>query len=284
MTPQKITESPSRIILKRWMKWGLLGLLGLGLVILASQIRFVELLRPLQSTVFWLEDRYRPWMEQQTVQHPLLLLPMAFMGGLVASLSPCILCLLPVNLGYIGTREIASRRDALFKASLFVLGVCTTLSLIGLFSGVAGAIAVQYRGHINVLVGLMIGVMGLGLLGVVPLPMPSFGKNLPIANPYSFGLTFALVASPCASPIMFAVVAAAGATGSQVYSVLTMLSYAIGYTMIIFLASLFTGLAQQTRQWLAHSGQILQVGGVVMLLLGSYYMVSGVNWLLVMQR
>lgn len=278
MTTPRTTASESKRSIKRWLGLGALGLLGLGLVIWASQMRLIEVLRPMQSFVFWLEDLYRPWMIQTTTQNPVLLLPMAFLGGLIASLSPCILSLLPVNLGYIGTREISSRRDALIKAGLFVLGVATTLSIIGLFSSVAAAIALQYRGYINILVGLLIVTLGLGLFGIVPLPMPSFGKHLPLANPYSFGLAFALVLSPCASPIMFAIIAAAGATGSQLLSVLTMVSYAVGYTMIIFLASLFTGFAKQTRGWLNHSSRILQIGGGLLVILGIYYMASGVNW------
>lgn len=282
MTPEKITESRSGRSLKRWAGLSLLTLLSLGLVIAASQIRFVELMRPMQNVVFWMEDLYRPWLARQT-SNPLLLMPVAFVGGLVASLSPCILSLLPVNLGYIGTREITSRRDAVVKAGLFVLGVCTTLSILGLFSSVMAAIAFQYRGYINILVGLLILTMGMNLLGIVPLPMPSFGKSLPIINPYTFGLTFALVVSPCASPILFSIIAAAGATGSKVFSVLTMMSYAIGYTMIIFLASLFTGLAKQTRGWLNQSSRFLKAGGILLTLLGAYYMATGMNWLSLMK-
>jgi cytochrome c-type biogenesis protein len=48
------------------------------------------------------------------------LLPLAFAGGLISSLSPCQLSLLGVNLSYIGTREFTSRKDALIKAIAFV--------------------------------------------------------------------------------------------------------------------------------------------------------------------
>jgi cytochrome c-type biogenesis protein len=58
--------------------------------------------------------------------------------------------------------------------------------------------------------------------------------NLPQAGSYGVGLTFALVSSPCASPVLFAVLAAAAATGSQILGTLTMVSYALGYTMLIY--------------------------------------------------
>lgn len=264
-----------------WGKWVLLFALALVVAILATQIRFARVFAPLQDLVFWLEGQFQPWFEAQT-QKPHLLLPMAFVGGLLASLSPCILCLLPVNLGYIGTRDITSRRDAVTKAGLFVLGVVTTLSLLGLVSSFAAAIALQFRGYINLLVGGLIVGMGLSLLGVFTFKLPSLPANWAIAGPYGFGLTFALVASPCASPVMVAVVAAAGATGSRFYSVLTMTSYALGYTAIIFFASLFTGLAKQARSALTYADTILRLGGGLLLLVGGYYLVSGLQWIVLM--
>jgi cytochrome c-type biogenesis protein len=188
------------------------------------------------------------------------------------------LALLPVNLSYIGTLKIESRWDAFSKAGLFVLGAVTILSLFGLVSSFAGTVMVEYRGYINIVVGLIMAVMGLWLLGVIKLPLPQMNLNLPQAGPYGVGLTFALVSSPCASPVLFAVLAAAAATGSQVLGTLTMVSYALGYTILIFLASLFTGLAKQSRNLLQHSETIIRLGSVALMVTGAYYLVTGTQW------
>ena len=83
---------------------------------------------------------------------------------------------------------------------------------------------------------------------------------------------------------MVAVLAAAGATGSRAYSVLTMTSYALGYTAIIFLASLFTGLAKQARTALTYSENLLRAGGMLLLLIGGYYLMSGTQWIFLMHQ
>lgn len=253
-----------------------LGTILLALV--ANQIRFVLWLEPLQNLVFHLEDQYQTWMDAQGTDNPLMLWVFAFGGGLIASISPCILCMLPVNLSYIGTRELTSRREAIAQAGLFVLGVVTTLSLLGLFSSFAGAVMVQYRGYINVVVGTVIVVMGLNLLGLLHLPLPQARLPIP-AGAYGFGLTFALVSSPCASPVMFAVLAAAATTGSVAISVVTMVCYALGYTTVIFWASLFAGLVTQTKSLLRYSSRLMQIGGSLMLLIGVYYVISGATWI-----
>ena len=94
------------------------------------------------------------------------------------------------------------------------------------------------------------------------------------------GFTFALVSSPCSSPVLFAVLAAAAASGSQLLAVMTMASYALGYTIIIFLASLLTGFAKQAKLLLNYSDGITKFGSVALILAGVYYLVTGVRWFL----
>jgi cytochrome c-type biogenesis protein len=259
---------------KKWLFYGGLGLLALILVLTLGPV----ISHPIERLISIVENRYQQWFNQQDTTNPFVLLPLAFLGGLLASVSPCILGLLPVNLSYIGTLKIKSRWDAFTKAGLFVLGAVTILSLFGLVSSFAGAVMVDYRGYINIVVGLIMALMGLWLMGIVKIPLPEMSVNLPNAGPYGVGLTFALISGPCASPVLFAVLTAAAATGSQVLGTLTMVSYALGYTILIFLASLFTGLAKQSNQLLKHSETIIRLGSVALIMTGVYYLFTGTQW------
>jgi cytochrome c-type biogenesis protein len=261
---------------KKWLMFGGLALLGLAIALLATG-PVSQALERLISTV---ENRYQEWFSQQDTANPLVLMPLAFIGGLVSSVSPCILAMLPLNLSYIGTRNITSRRDAFIKAGLFVLGNVIILSLFGLASSFAGAVMVEYRGHINVVVGAIILVMGFGLLGLIKIPLPEINVDGSNFGPFGVGLTYALVSSPCASPVLFAVLAAAAASGSQPLAVMTMASYAFGYTIIIFLASLLTGFAKQANLLLKYSEGITKFGSVALILAGIYYLITGVRWFL----
>jgi cytochrome c-type biogenesis protein len=280
--PSNSTESDRKLTrsfksFKPLLVYGGLGLLTLILVLTIGPI----VSHPIEQLISVIENRYQQWFDQQNTTNPLVLLPLAFIGGILASVSPCILALLPVNLSYIGTLNIQSRKDAFIKAGLFVLGAVTILSLFGLLSSFAGLVMVQYRGHINIIVGIIMAMMGLWLIEVINLPLPQLNINLPQSvGPYGVGLTFALVSSPCASPVLFAVLAAAAATGSQWLAILTMMSYGLGYTSLIFLASLFTGLAKQSRSLLKHSESITRFGSVALMITGGYYLLAGVKWFL----
>jgi cytochrome c-type biogenesis protein len=268
------TASHQARIRRKWLIYSGLGILTLVTILTLGPV----LSSPVERLISLVENHYQQWFDQQDTTNPLVLLPLAFVGGAIASVSPCILALLPVNLSYIGTLKIKSRWDAFNKAGLFVLGAVTILSLFGLVSSFAGAVMVEYRGYINIIVGLIMVVMGLWLIGVVKLPLPEMSMKLPKAGPFGVGLTFALVSSPCASPVLFAVLAAAAATGSQALGTLTMVSYALGYTLLIFLSSLFTGLAKQSKGLLKHSEGIIRFGSLALILTGGYYLFSGTQW------
>ena len=262
-------------------KWSILVGLGIFTTIAIVLTKNSEWFQPIENFISQAENQYEKWGESQPLTNSWLLIPFAFGGGLLASISPCILAMLPVNLSYIGTLNVKSRREAFWNATGFVLGVVTILSIFGLFSSVAGAVMVDFRGYINLAVGILIILMGLSTGGLFHLPLPQFQVSLPpFAGTYGVGLTFALISSPCASPVLFAVLAAAAATGSPVWSVLTMVAYALGYTAIIFASSLFAGLIKFTRQILINSDAVMRWGGLALILMGGYYVVSGVLWFL----
>jgi cytochrome c-type biogenesis protein len=275
ITPQPTgRETNIQKLPKKWLLFGGLALLGLVLALLITG----PISQALEHLISFVENRYQEWFSKQDTANPLVLMPLAFIGGLIASVSPCILALLPLNLSYIGTRKITSRSDAFVKAGLFVLGNVIILGLFGLVSSFAGVVMVEYRGHINVVVGAIILIMGFGLLGLIKIPLPEINVDGSNFGPFGVGLTFALVSSPCASPVLFAVLAAAGASGSQLLAVLTMASYAFGYTIIIFLASLLTGFAKQANLLLKYSESITKFGSVALILAGIYYLFTGVQW------
>jgi cytochrome c-type biogenesis protein len=274
-TPRSTPSKNKWPISKKWLVYFGLGFLALFVVVQMGPI----ITEPIEKLVSGTERSYQKWFKLQDTSNPFILMVLAFLGGLLASISPCILGMLPVNLSYIGTLKIKSRWDAFVQAGLFVLGAVTVLSLVGFFASFIGAFTITYKGHLNLIVGSIMALMGLWLMGVINIPLPTTNIPLPkAAGSYGVGFTFALVSSPCASPVLFAVLTAAAASGSQALGMLTMVSYALGYTMLIFLASLFTGLAKQSRKLLQHSEVVIRFGSVALIITGIYYLFSGVKW------
>jgi cytochrome c-type biogenesis protein len=209
---------------------------------------------------------------------PFLVPLAAFAGGLLASVSPCVLAMLPLNLGYIGTLGPLSRRQAVVRVGGFVAGTVLVLSLFGLVASFASAVVVDHRGPVHLGVGLTILAMGLHLGGWLPLRLPRVPELPPSGGPFLVGMGFGLVSSPCASPVLFSVLAAAAGTGSAAMSVVTMVSYALGYTALITATSLWAGLMRASRRLLRHGDTLTRLSALVLLAGGGYYVFQGLIW------
>ena len=130
-----------------------------------------------------------------------------FLAGLLTSLTPCMLSMLPITIGYIGGYETKSRLQAAAQSVWFSLGLATTLAALGILAAAAGRIYGQIGIGLPIAVSAIAILMGLNLLELLPLRLPNWGgmdwisKELPEGvRSYLIGLTFGLVASPCSTP------------------------------------------------------------------------------------
>ncbi|PSR19539.1 cytochrome C biogenesis protein [filamentous cyanobacterium CCP3] len=202
------------------------------------------------------------------------------LAGLLTSLSPCLLSMLPIMVGYMGGYESDRRRDAVARSLSFALGLATTLAVLGLIAGLFGYVYGQVAWGLPVLVSLVAIVMGLNLLGIVPLALPAgagptFDRwNLPTwLRAYALGLTFGIVASPCSTPVLATLLAWISTTQDPVLGSALLLAYAVGYVTPLVLAGPFTASLKRLldlRQWSSWvtpaSGALLLGFGVVSLL------------------
>jgi cytochrome c-type biogenesis protein len=171
-----------------------------------------------------------------------VLLPLVgFAGGVLASFSPCILPLVPLNLAYIGANEATGLRS-LDLSLRFVAGAAVVLSLLGIFGDLAGFLLVEHRGIMLLVTGLALIYFGLMVLEAVP---DLFGGRGLVTRrrlgPFAAGAAFSMVTTPCSSPILAAVLAASAAYSMPGLGVATMVSFSFGYTLLVFLGGVFGG-------------------------------------------
>ena len=204
-----------------------------------------------------------------------------FTAGLLTSLTPCMLSMLPLTVGYIGGYETKGRLQAAIQSSWFALGLATTLAGLGIFAATVGKVYGQIGIGLPIVVSLVAIIMGLNLLEILPLQFPSWGgtdwikEDLPIGlRSYLFGLTFGLVASPCSTPVLATLLAWVGKTGDLVLGGILLVAYACGYVAPLVLAGTFTASIKKLLELRRWSGWINPVSGALLLGFGVFSLLS----------
>lgn len=203
---------------------------------------------------------------------------LVFAGGVVTSIGPCNVAMIPLIVGYVGGRNL-SRGRSLALSSVFAVGLSLTFMLLG----VAAAIAGSFLGGVGklwyYLVAAVCIIIGLHLMGLIHIPMPAVFdrqreniKSRGLLGALLLGLVSGLVASQCATPVLVAILTYVMSKGAVVYGATLLFAYALGRGVPIVLAGTFTGFVRNLSalgRWTSH---LEKVSGVVVLAVGFYFL------------
>ncbi len=200
-----------------------------------------------------------------------------FLAGLLTSLTPCMLSMLPITIGYIGGYEAKTRLQAAVQSTWFALGLATTLAGLGVLAAVVGKIYGQIGLGLPIVVSAIAILMGLNLLEALPFRLPSWGgmdwfsQELPAsAKSYLVGVTFGLVASPCSTPVLATLLAWISTTKDPVLGSLLLLAYTAGYVTPLILAGTFTASIKKLLELRRWSGWITPASGLLLVIFGVF--------------
>ncbi|MFF7495380.1 cytochrome c biogenesis CcdA family protein [Streptomyces rubiginosohelvolus] len=185
----------------------------------------------------------------------------AFLGGLLALVSPCSALLLPAFFAY----SIDSTSRLLARTGIFYAGLATTLVPLGAAGSYAGRLFYGHRDALVTGAGWLIIVLGVAQivgLGFASRRMAELsGRIRPTTafSVYALGAVYGL-AGFCAGPILGSVLTVAAVSGSPVYGGLLLAVYALGMAVPLFvLALLWERFDLGCRTWLR--GRTVQLGG-----------------------
>ena len=174
---------------------------------------------------------------------PLTLL-IVFAGGLLTSLGPCSLSLLPITVAYLA--GFKTKQNPLQKTISFCSGIVISLVILGSLSGFLGKIYGQLPGFFSIFISFLAIIMGLNLLGLLKFSLPSgpdpeIWRNQvpPSLAPVSAGLAFGLASSPCTTPVLAVLLAYVAKQGNPLGGTIFLASFAIGQIVPLLIAGTF---------------------------------------------
>ena len=202
-------------------------------------------------------------------------------GVLSVVLSPCHLSSIPLIVGFISDQGRVTAGRAFVIASLFAVGILITIAAIGAITAAAGRMMGDVGRWGNYLVALIFFVVGLHLLGVIPMPWSGPSqvgmKRKGLVAALLLGLIFGIALGPCTFAYMAPVLGVAfkAAKASALYGGALLLAYGVGHCAVIVVAGTSTELVQRFLNWNEQSKGVT----VVKCLCGVLVILGGV-WLI----
>ena len=105
-------------------------------------------------------------------------LPLLFLEGILAFISPCMLPMLPVYIMYLAAETENGRRASVLNTVGFVLGFTLIFMALGATATAIGAVLNDHRMLLQRLSGAVIMIFGLHFLGVFKIGFLDIEKNL----------------------------------------------------------------------------------------------------------
>jgi len=218
--------------------------------------------------------------------HSYVGLLLAFVGGVLSSWLPCAVGMLPILIGYVGGYTENSKIAILRQIVLFMLGFALVLTVLGIVASLLGTLMAALVGPLwFYFLGAIAVVMGLVLLEVIHLPLPQFVTKLPQTGtgkwlaPLVLGAAFGAASSPCGTPFIAAILTFISREQNWVLGGLSLFCYALGQSMLLLVAGLFTGLIKQMAVFRRVGMVITRLSAIVFILGGLRIIAQVAGWL-----
>lgn len=205
----------------------------------------------------------------------------AFLAGAATSFTPCSVGGIPLLIGYIGGTDVQKRSRAFRLSLLFAMGGAAVYTLLGFSVSLAGSFMALSR-FWYIILGALMTMMSLQIMEVYEfIPSRNFISR-DIRKGYlgaaAAGALSGLFSSPCSTPVLVAILAAAAESGNTAYGGLLLFSYAAGHSILLIVCGTSAGFASRMlrqKRYHAASAVIKYFMALVIMLAGFYMFYLG---------
>lgn len=205
-----------------------------------------------------------------------LLFLASFAGGLISSISPCSLSMLPLIIGYIGGYSKEKPLKTLLQMIVFVIGTGIVFSVIGIICALTGKIFLG-NPYFALIIASTIMIMGLKILGIIEFELPVIIKEIPqnkvnndFLYPLILGAVFALIGTPCSTPILASIMAFASISAKVTQAVIMLFLFSVGQGLILIIAGFLTSKIKSNNNFYKFSESIMKLSGILLIFVALY--------------
>ena len=207
-------------------------------------------------------------------------LALVFVEGLVSFLSPCVLPIIPIYMGFLAgnsnEKRNSNKKVLLFTIS-FIFGILLAIFLMNASINLLQSFLKEHMTLFVRIGGILIVLLGIYQLGFIKINFlqRTFRFSLKTDNKmnvmvaFIMGFTFSFAWTPCIGPALSSILLLAASSGDFWYSNFLMIIYAFGFTLPFLVLGLFTNKA---LNWLNSHRDIVKyttkIGAVILIIFG----------------
>ena len=206
-----------------------------------------------------------------------------FLWGVISVLfSPCHLASIPLIVGYVGGQEkMVQPGQAGIYSVLFTTGLFITIALIGIICALLGRMLGDVGSWWQVLVGMILIWVALGMLGVEKCAMPGGPLHkLKIKGKFGafvLGLAYGVLSGSCTFGFIAPILAIITVQEKLAAGVILIILFGVGHCLPIVIAGSSTAAVKKLLENSAWNGAGIwfrKLAGITIALLGGYFILT----------
>ncbi len=250
--------------------------------------RQLRILSAFFFTLFWASAGYSAEASEFAAaveRGPLYAAGIAFVGGLLVSLTPCVYPMVAITVSVFGAKKTQGRLHGLGLSSAFVLGIVSMFTPLGVVAGLTGSLfgaALQSPWVLSGIAVLFL-VMAASMLGAFELALPASLTNrlaeiggVGPKGAFGLGLVCGLIAAPCTGPVLTGILTWIAETQSAAAGAASMAAFSLGLGVPFLLVGTFAVQLPKSGPWMLHVKNIL---AIVLSVVALYYLATAFSFL-----
>jgi len=174
---------------------------------------------------------------------------LAFVAGVLTSVTPCSLSTIPLVIGVVGGTGQQDTKKAFRLSLTFALGTALTFTSLGTMASLAGELIGTSAKWWYIALGILMVMMALQtweIFNFIPSTyLISKSTKKGYIGVFVAGILGGIFSSPCSTPVLIALLAIVAGKGSVIWGVLLLLLYSIGHAILAVVAGTSIGFVKK---------------------------------------
>ncbi len=219
---------------------------------------------------------------------------LAYFGGVLSSLTPCIYPMIPITVGVVGglqhNSEERNTRAVVTRGLAYVLGMSMIYSFLGVLAGISGQVFGAFTntsawyfflgGTMTIAALMMLDILAIDPQAILEAMKRKMGlsvgtkinndKEATILGAFLLGASSGFIAAPCTTPVLTAILAYIAESKSVIFGLTLMLFFSFGLGTILIAIAAFAGTLQKLPRAGHWMNRIKIFSGILILLFAEY--------------